>query len=372
MASPSDRTPRHPRIRRVQRVVPGGAKRPQTAAFRTVNTKGTSPIPRPAADSKSPGAARFATTPAKAKARPAKATRHSNSSKSRVHRSRFSVRNFQTPTPTVRRSGAARTAAAKVRLLGSRARTPMPRSRVSSGLDSNFSDRARYRDSVQLPFLGKRRHGRRASHIGTPPGMTPSQLECVNLFKSRCEQLQRVLTMVGKSECAQNLALQEVNDRKSRLWKQISALEKLQQSVTDCMCDGGTLAELRLFESDLEPAYARQFVKVIEENAGAGEDRELAPFERLQVWGDFYDRVVLPLVVEHEQEDSLRMKMWRKLAPTVNRRMGLKSTINMLNVMAEQHIQGERRWKNAERLAAYLDKHAPIPCPDKEFAETYL
>jgi hypothetical protein len=209
---------------------------------------------------------------------------------------------------------------------------------------------------------------------------------CVSVVNLRTKQLREVLGLVEASEGRQNRALQALNSRKSLVFMRHVKLEKNQQKITRTMFGEGdeqdeskgetaekggmaTLDALRALAKDLEGddrnAYLALLARSVErkngktcgrgdsgegkrDKQGKGKERKRQAKEKasgptrvttlqcLQFWSLYYDSIVLPVEIELAKEDSARLTLWAKLAPTVNLRMALKSQCRVLQMILDR------------------------------------
>jgi len=200
---------------------------------------------------------------------------------------------------------------------------------------------------------------------------------CLRLIQMRSQQILRTLQQVVRSEETQNMKLQNINRRKSALWKRLVYLEKRQQAITTCMMENGQKNDIIGVLSTMEEGDKKHFKRILSKHAHEELRDGLPAVVRLKIWGDFYNDVVLPVVVEHRKEDSNRLRAWKKLAPTVNMRMHLKSLVSLLDVMQDRLNRGRCSGKDLvmyspNKLKKHLDECAPAPFVDRNFIDTYL
>eukprot|EP00466_Bigelowiella_natans_P013736 jgi/Bigna1/79616/fgenesh1_pg.63_\ len=209
---------------------------------------------------------------------------------------------------------------------------------------------------------------------------TSVQKACIRLIKMRSQQIVRTLKQLVKSEEAQNKHLSLINKRKSSIWKRLVKLEKVQQAVTTCMITHGSKADISRVIEPLCQSDRQKLLEIIAKYEP--KDQRLLggipSIARIQIWGEFYDEVVLPQVVEHRREDANRLRSWKKLAPTVNMRMHLKSIVSLLEHMQEKVLRlrygkpTDSKFLSPAKLKKYLDECAPVPFVDREFIDAYL
>mmetsp|Transcript_18016 Transcript_18016/g.36354 ORF Transcript_18016/g.36354 Transcript_18016/m.36354 type:complete len:381 (+) Transcript_18016:124-1266(+) len=200
---------------------------------------------------------------------------------------------------------------------------------------------------------------------------------CIRMIQMRAQHIGRTLKQVLRSEDTQNRQLSSINKRKSVLWARLVYLEKLQQALTTCIMAGGSKEEIMGVAKNLETKDRKEFSRILSKHIDT-ETGTLEGFGRISVWSVFYDKVVLPVVIEHKREDSNRLRVWKKLAPIVNMRMNMKSMISLLEVLHDRLLRNRlrgldrSRFANPSNLKKYLDKVTPMLYVDKTFIDTYL